>query len=61
MVRKAGTGEKEERKQVQEMGQCHSSRDVLRKAPREQCGELLQKPLAPSRSTDTRHVCPGEL
>jgi len=36
MVRKAGTGEKGERKQDQELGQCHTSRDVVRKVPREQ-------------------------
>lgn len=38
------------------MGQCHTSRDVLRKAPREQGGELSQEPLAPSRSTTTRAI-----
>lgn len=54
-------GKKEDRKQDQERGQSHTTRDVLRKAPREQYGELLQEPPAPSGSTNTRHVCPGEL
>lgn len=57
-MRKSRTGKKEG-KQDQDMEQCHTSRDVLRKVPREQCGEFLEEPPAPSRSINTRHCVWG--
>lgn len=42
-MRKLGTGEKGESKQDQEMGQCHTSTDGVRKAPGNN-GKGLQKP-----------------